>query len=302
MLFSEVYGSYFNVAAAVLGEAVSGELTDRRLLEIVREKAFAESVLSLPAALRGGDWPLLTGELDTPVRHVPTMPLTTLQKRWMKALLLDPRIRLFDPPREGLEDAPPLYTPDMFVWFDRYSDGDPWEDEGYISRFRTVLTALREGRKLWVRYRGGHGGERRCDCLPRRLEYSPKDDKFRLIAAVPRHPLTVNLARMEECRLLDPPAPGEYRPQRPVRRRLTLELIDRRNALERAMLHFSDLEKETRRLSEDRYQLTLRYDHSDETELLIRVLSFGPMLRVISPESFKALIRERLAMQRECGR
>ncbi len=53
--------------------------------------------------------------------------------------------------------------------------------------------------------------------------------------------------------------------------------------------------------NEKRYQITLRYDHDDETELLIRVLSFGPMLRVVGPESFISLIRERLVKQKDCG-
>jgi|GEM_PF-4043270 len=38
MLFNEIYGSYYNVVAAVLREAVSGELTDARLNAIIHEK------------------------------------------------------------------------------------------------------------------------------------------------------------------------------------------------------------------------------------------------------------------------
>ena len=38
MLFSEIYGSYFNVVAAVLSEASDGKLTDRRMTELVRAK------------------------------------------------------------------------------------------------------------------------------------------------------------------------------------------------------------------------------------------------------------------------
>lgn len=81
MLFNEVYGSYYNVIAAILSEAVSGELTDKRIGEIIREKAFGESVLSIPVSLRDGSWPLLTRENATPLEHTPSMPLTTLQKR-----------------------------------------------------------------------------------------------------------------------------------------------------------------------------------------------------------------------------
>ena len=39
------------------------------------------------------------------------------------------------------------------------------------------------------------------------------------------------------------------------------------------------------------------YKQSDETEILIRILSFGPVLRVLEPEAFLALIRERLRKQ-----
>lgn len=81
------------------------------------------------------------------------------------------------------------------------------------------------------------------------------------------------------------------------KRALVLELTDERNALDRVMLHFSHLDKETERLGENRYRVTLRYELEDETELLIRVLSFGPVLKVISPESFIDLLRERLKKQ-----
>ena len=80
---------------------------------------------------------------------------------------------------------------------------------------------------------------------------------------------------------------------------LTFELIDERGALERVMLHFSHLEKETKRLDEKRYQVTIRYDRGDETEILIRILSFGPNVRVTAPEEFIEKIRERLLKQLE---
>ena len=125
MLFSEVYGSYFRVVAAILTEASAGGLTGSRMTELVREKAFAESALSIPAALKDGTWPLLDREMQTVLTYRPSMPLTTLEKRWLKALLLDRRIALFAPSAAGLEDVEPLYEPDAIVLFDQYADGDP---------------------------------------------------------------------------------------------------------------------------------------------------------------------------------
>jgi len=299
MLFSEVYGSYYNVIAAILTQAVAGELTDGRINDIVRGAAFGESVLTIPAALRSEAWPLLTPQNTTPLAHAPTMPLTLLQKRWLKTLLLDPRIRLFDPPDAGLADVEPLYAPDDFCYFDRCLDGDPYEDPQYIAHFKTILTALREKRRLRVRFVGRLGTRHSWACIPYKLEYSSKDDKFRVLTSLPRSTMTVNVARIKSCELLDFRTEESYRPLPPVRDTLVLELTDERNALERVMLHFSHLEKQTVRLDERHYRLTLRYDREDETELLIRVLSFGPVLRVVSPDSFAEKVKERLDKQKK---
>ena len=108
---------------------------------------------------------------------------------------------------------------------------------------------------------------------------------------------TVNLARLESCSLLEPYTPEDVQEPKERRETLTLLLKDERAAMSRALLHFSHFEKETVRLEDRLYQITLRYDHGDETELLIRVLSFGPMLRVLSPDSFAELVRERVERQ-----
>ncbi|MCI8400054.1 MAG: WYL domain-containing protein [Oscillibacter sp.] len=302
MLFHEIYGTYFQVVSAVLAEAVEGTLTEKRLLELVREKAFAESVLTIPAALRDGSWPLLDRNLGTPIRRRPEMPLSTLEKRWLKALLLDPRIALFDPPAEGLEDVAPLFRPETFIYFDRYTDGDPYRDPGYIARFHTILTALREKRKLRIQFQGRTGVRHSKKCVPLALEYSGKDDKFRLLTLEGKRRTSVNLGRMERCSAEEPydPEAVEDIPQG-RRETLVLRLRDRRNALERALLHFSHFEKETVRLEEDVYRVTLRYQREDETELLIRVLSFGPMLRVTAPERMVNLVRQRVERQLRIG-
>ena len=299
MLFHEIYGTYFRVVADILTEAAAGTLTAERMEALVRKKAFAESVLTIPAALTDGTWPLLRGDLTTPLTRPPSMPLTTLEKRWMKALLSDPRIALFSPSTEGLEEVRPLYQPDTFVSFDRYTDGDPYDDPAYIEHFRTILTALREKRRVRIRFTGARGKRHQWVCIPARLEYSPKDDKFRLLTVSTREPYTINLARVRGVELLEPYPPEAYTPCPPRKETLVLELTDRRNALERVLLHFSHLEKETQRLDKDRYRLTLRYEREDETELLIRVLSFGPVLRVLEPERLIEKVRERLEKQKK---
>lgn len=302
MLFSEIYGSYYNVVAAILAEASGGKLTERRLTELVRERAFGESGLTIPAALKSGAWPLLDQDLRSVLRDKPAMPLTTLQKRWLKALLSDPRIALFSPDMTGLEDVQPLYAPDTFVYFDRYGDGDPYEDPGYVACFQTALRAIRERRGLRVRYRDHSGARRSFQCAPYRLEYSSKDDKFRLLVSGVRWLTTINMARVRSCELLEPYDSQAVPPPRERPEELVMLLRDERNGLERVLLHFSHFEKETVKLDGGLYQIKLRYDRDDETELLIRVLSFGPVLEVKSPAAFIDLMRERIHRQSVCTR
>lgn len=311
IIFNEIYGSYYNVVAEVLAEAVNGTLTKEKLNEITARKAFGESIVTIPDSILSGKWPFISkntftqtksGGYTTPLKHIPTMPLTTIQKMWLRAILEDPRIKLFEPVMEGLEDVQPLYDRDTIVYFDRYSDGDPYEDDEYKEHFRLVLLAIREHRILRIKYDGRNTRKYRT-LIPYKLEYSSKNDRFRLIGMNMKGSVyTFNLARIRSVELMemyDKKIHDIYLNIKFDTAQVVAELTDERRALERAMYAFSDLEKETVRLDDTRYRITITYRVEDETELLIRILAFGPMLKVIEPESFVNLIRDRLSRQRK---
>lgn len=296
MLFHEIYSSYYLATASILRKAVLGTLTGRSLNTLVRERAFGESMLTIPAGLRGEKWRLLHKDFTTPLQEEPSMPLSLLEKRWMKALMLDPRIQLFKPDMTGLEDIDPLFTPDMITCYDRYSNGDDYRDPEYIQHFSTILQAFREGRNLYVSFESRLHAQPKLVVTPHYLEYSEKDDRFRLIAAGRKRRWVINLSRITECKLAYSNELVMLKEK--MTDSVTFELEDRRNAMERVLLHFSHLEKETKRLDDHRYRVTLKYDRYDETEMVIRVLSFGSAIRVIEPDSFICLLRERIEKQR----
>lgn len=299
MIFSELYGAYYNTVAKILRAAVEHPLDESEWRRIVGENAFGESILNIEPALREERWQLLYKDGTTPLRNAPTLPLTLLQKRWLKAISLDPRIRLFGVSFPELSDVEPLFTPEDYRVFDRYADGDPFEDESYIEHFQTILRAIRSMRPLSIDTTNRRGGLTHLVLLPEYLEYSEKDDKFRLISSGSRYGRTVNLGRIVSCRPYGKPFDvrcGVTPESKPCT--LELELVDKRNALERVLLHFAHFEKEAVRLDDGRYRIKLVYDKDDETELVIRVLSFGPMLKVVAPQSFTELIKQRLERQK----
>ena len=66
-------------------------------------------------------------------------------------------------------------------------------------------------------------------------------------------------------------------------------------------MHFAHFQKQAEKLDENRYKITITYDKDDETEIVIRILSFGPMVKVTAPQSFVDLIKQRLISQKSCG-
>ena len=302
MIFSELYGAYYNAVAKILKAAVTQPISREEMRAIIDETAFSESVLSIEPALTNGCWPLLYPNVKAVLEHALTMPLTVLQKRWIKAISLGPRMKLFDFDDSGFSDAAALFTPDDICVFDRYADSDPFADDEYIKTFRLILDAVKKRQPLSVDVKNRKGSKTHLTVMPEYLEYSEKDDKFRLITSGCRFGRVINLARIVSCK----PFFGEFRSCRQKLPgapdcSLVIELYDGRNALERVLLHFAHFEKEALRLDEKHYRIKINYHRDDETEMVIRVLSFGPFIKVCEPESFVALIKERLEKQKSCG-
>lgn len=93
MIFSELYSAYYNTVAAIISGILDGEHSEKELQKIVADRAFGESVLTIMPSLKNEKWQLVHPDMSTSFEHKPTMPLTTLQKQWLKAISLDPRVR-----------------------------------------------------------------------------------------------------------------------------------------------------------------------------------------------------------------
>ena len=301
MIFSELYSAYYNTVASILKTVIKQPLKKNELRDIVEKNAFSESILNIEPALTEGRWQLIRSDGSTPLVHSPSMPMTTLEKQWLKAIYADPRIRLFVDDEDVLPDVKPLFTASDYSIFDKYSDGDPYDDDTYKETFRLILDAIEKRYPLSIDTTNRKGNIIHMVLMPEYLEYSEKDDKFRLMGSGCRYGGTVNLARIICCKPYT--KPYEINPVETVQSKtqtVEFELIDKRNALERILLHFAHFEKQVERIDSDHYRVNISYDKDDETEMVIRILSFGPMIKVTAPQHFVELIKERLTNQKSC--
>lgn len=307
-LFDEVYGAYYAAIARVLS---STPLTRAQLRRLLCEELSVDGAQEVEDKLQDGTWPFLIekgGKYYSALKNVPCQPLTDLECAYLSGLTEDPRSQLFLSDaqlaalRSSLGDIPALYSVGDFDFYDRFTDGDGLTPE-YRECFTIILRALSEERWLEFDYHNRKNRFMHFVCNPLTLEYSGKDNRFRL-HSVDRggRYLTQNASQMTNIRLIDPPEffvplSGTQEPSlcdEPV----VVKVSSERSALTRFMLEFSYLKKKSE-MSEDGHSATVRlwYSKADETEILIRLLSFGPTIRILSPEAFVERVRERVRRQ-----
>jgi len=317
-LFSEVYGAYFRTVERILQTET---IIKRDIDTIIREEAFRDSFLFLPQKLSPNSpesWGFLKsgtdGILSRITKNPPPQFITTLQKRWLKSMLEDPKMWLFlsDNAHEELEhalaDVAPLYPADVFRCFDVFTDGDPYESEAYRRAFRMLLHAVRDGEILRIRFVSGKGTAQEGRFLPLKLEYSRKNDKFRVFCCrIGRNGIsgygTINLGRITGISQTGRHLPSDgllekWQKSRRCKEPVQVEVSAERNGIERFLMEFASYEKHTEWDAQRNIcMVKLWYDTQDETELLIQLLGFGPVVEILGPPDFRRQAAERVASQ-----
>ena len=314
-LFSEIYSCYYQVLRHLLSE--QDALTMQDIRARISGEGFEESMLSIIPKLEDGSWNLFRKNGALYLSRLTStfiQPLSDLEKSYLKALLSDPRIGLFFDSQQieylncMLDTVTPLWKPEQFYYFDQFTDGDPYLDEMYRNNFRILLQAQKNRQYVDIDYTSPNGRRVHHHYIPARLEYSVKNDKFRLLAlkhinGQKMRLEILNLSRMQSVQPLNKTLSSDIDLNTVIRNSyykepLKLHIVNKRNALERAMLHFANYEKNTSKIDENTYECLIYYNQTMETELLIEVMSFGPMLTVIGNDKFLGLLKARLKRQR----
>ncbi|WPC39378.1 WYL domain-containing protein [Clostridium sp. JS66] len=319
-LFSEIYSCYYKVIEKILNTASKEPVTQEIITSIINNNGFSESALYILPKLIHGDWQLLdekNGKYISKLNGEVKRPLTLLEKSWLKAILSDKRIVLFLKQqeilhlRQYLKDVEPLFDVNDFYYYDMFLDGDNYGDENYIRNFRMLLEALKDKRVITICFENRKRGFIIGSYIPLKIQYSSKNDKFRVYTVRIRYNKIVtraiiNIARISSIESSNEKFTGDieelykYINQSKCTEPVVIEISKERNALERCMLHFASYEKRTEYDEEtDKYISYIYYDKQDEKELLIRILSFGPVIKVLGPEVFLNLVKDRVKSQLE---
>ena len=321
-IFHEVYGVYYRTVAKIINRMLNDDDNDfscgktiglEEVMDIIAKTAFKESLGEtspssnlLAAAI---DCNRYKGVIDakvkngnvvygTTLKHLARMPLTLLEKRWLKTISADPRIRLFDCKFPDLIRIEPLYDKADIHYCGQYYLGDDYESEEYITIFRTINKAIKEHYRLRISYISPRDGLIEGLFEPQRLQYSIKEDRFRLFALKDGVLYTINLSRIISCESeskVKVPSPHRYLETSYVE----IIINNNRRTLERFLLYFSNYERRTTNLGNGVFDVKIVFPKQDETEVLVNILSYIPMVRVIAPEEMKDKFMQRIQKQKE---
>ena len=297
MIFNEIYGCYYDAVAKILSKATSGGINKKEMRDIIEKHAFSESFFEIETKLNSGEYQLLNKDGTTPIKNIPTLPLTNLQKRWLKSISLDKRIKLFCDDFPDLSDTSPIFLEEDYYIYDKYNDGDDYENENYIKNFRTVLKAIKEDKPLIISIKTRNGKNIVTVAKPVRIEFSPKDDKFRLYTIGSRQISLVNMSNIVYTEIYEKDFDSSFSLNLEKEKSIKIELYNQRNTLERFMIQFAHYKKTATKIDNETYHIDIFYESIDETELVIRILSFGHFVKVLSPNAFIKQIRYRINKQ-----
>lgn len=258
------------------------------------------------------------------------LPITKLELRWLITVLGDPLVTIFfsteqiNKLKKAVQDAPfevEAFKMSAINYFDRYNlekqylqaeEGDTRHSKKEAYFIRKVYKAIIFGEKIKIEYKNWRGEKRYVNCKPTWMEYSRRDDIFRIwyINENKNEINMVNVSRILRIIVFNDKKYNKMEQREKLKKiydqtmtEIQIEFYQgEKNLPDRLLTEFSLWKKKCiYDVTAQKYIMTLYYSTLDEKEILIRLLSYGPYIRVVAPEKNYILseIKKRIITQRE---
>lgn len=310
IIFNEVFSTYYTVLREIIN---SKPMDTKELQTFIKARGSDESNLFLLDNFNklsfleeiNGKWQSkLEGKLE--------QPFTNLEKSWLKAIISDPKIKLFADEYEinildsMLGDVEPLFDWSFFHYFDQNSENIDFTNKEYIYKFRLLKKAIEEEKSVILDYTNIWNENYVEETIPLKIEYSLKSDKFRLLGVrfrkgkkelkaynINQINKIVEIKEYSDKSVNRNPYADEYC-EEPV----TVIVHNMRGAVMRFMIEFSTYKKESTFDDETGECTTTFYYHTEEKhEIINKILSFGVSVKVLSPSAVIEEIKARIKKQ-----
>ncbi len=316
-LFHECKNRYFRLVFHILSLAKDG-LSKEQVIKLIDDGEYDEKVIgkdfktfqglllneyddqdnfNLLKEKEGLFYPIINHSMN---QNIPGR-FTIVEKQWIKRLIEEPMVKvllgdtLVLKLEEALDDVNRIGNIDMIERTYKANNDVSIDYLKFHDDFHKILQGIVENKP--IRYsnvdKWGNRYENKLS-LPIRIEYSLKDDKFRIsmYSLEENRPIMVNLHTIEQVELVHDMKPNIDKEEvlkllkenKYAKEPIVLEVTDERAAMERCFMCFSGFERTSRTLGDNKYEIKLNYYTFEEDDVIRKLIALGPFVKVISPQ------------------
>lgn len=219
--FNRIYSAYYKIALKTVKAINKGEISTQEdftsyisAFQILNGKTptktekYRSEFLNATAGL----FKAKSGKVSTPFKNIPDdfmFPLTTIEISFLKTMVKDDRCKLImgdscnllkaelDKPKYN--EIYPYFDNEKYVIFDQYINGDKsfLEDQNYKNNFKFLLNATKGKKSVNFEYTEDNVPKTKVS-VTERIEYSQKEDRFKVIINSKTRPLDIQNIRICE--------------------------------------------------------------------------------------------------------
>ncbi|MBR4634373.1 WYL domain-containing protein [bacterium] len=316
--FNRLYSAYYRIALKTVKAINKGDISNQEELlsyissfKILNGKTPAKSKRYQSDFLEASVdlFKTKNGKLYTPFMNIPDdfmFPLTTIEISFLKAMINNDKCKLIlgesynllksELDKPEYSEIYPYFDKNNYEIFDQYVNGDELflDDQNYINTFKLILTATKDKEPVYFEYIEDDILKTKIS-IPERIEYSQKEDRFKVILNSKNRPLDIQNIRL--CEYTD-------KQLSPSKTKDILTCIvaidipeDKKYIRDRLFREFSSFERDCEKIDDTGHVLSFKFEKGDYKEVASRLLEFGPYVYCSEPECVHNRIKEKVKQQ-----
>ena len=222
------------------------------------------------------------------------LPLTKIEIQWLKYCVNNSKAKLFleENQLSKLKEIFTVEENDLPIssinYYDKFKSHNEIADtEIYIDNFKKIVKAFTDEKSVKINYKSVNNSAVTRLVNIGLIEYSNKDDKFRIYCKKEKSVSVYNLERINSVEILSD-SYNRNSAEKNIknyilnqRKEITLEFTNVKNIPDRLLTEFTPWEKLCTRL-DDRYNVTIKYDKQDSLEIVTRLLPYGKNIKILN--------------------
>lgn len=310
-MYHEIYGKYYKLITKLLN---SGPKTEKQINDYIQKYGFEETILYLNANELLNTYHLYykKDNIYYPIiKNTIPKVYTNEQLGLIKLIINDEKANIFLTSQEieyynNIIKDNALYDVNNYHYINQDIDKDNI-DRYYYPKFKKILQAIKENKDIKIIFKSNKNNITYKKVIPFKIEYSMQDQKFRLVCIQYRNSIIdkvikIRISSIKDIKIVDRQIDidiNEYINNQ-NKQYIEIEIYPELNGIERVFIELSNyqrtatFDKET-----NSSKMKIYYEDSDTGELIIKLLSFGKVIKILTPGIIKDEVIKRINKQKE---